>query len=293
MCSPSPVPWPPRLANRSKSRSRSSRGHTGAVVAHGDLDLVADLPGGDPDRAAAVGDRVGHQVVDDLGQPVRVDHRPHARRASSPSTTASGWAMRSRWSTGVSTSARSCSARSRSRVACCSREVVSRSPSSRWSRAELVCSPESSSLRSSSSSLSQFSREQPARHAQHAHRGAQLVGGHGEEARLLVGRRGQLGVGSLEPLVGLGQGVGVLALLLEQLHPLGVVAGDLREADVLTVLVEDRRDRDVRPEPAAVLADPPALLLVDAIRSAPARARARDGGRPAAPRGRRPGSAGR
>ena len=38
---------------------------------------------------------------------------------------------------------------------------------------------------------------------------------------------------SLEPGVGLGEGVGVLPLLLEHLHPLGVVAGDLGEADVL------------------------------------------------------------
>src|SRR5205823_9708445 len=39
------------------------------------------------------------------------------------------------------------------------------------------------------------------------------------------------------------------------------VAGDLGEADERAVVVPQRRDRDVRPEPRAVLADAPAFVL--------------------------------
>ena len=89
------------------------------------------------------------------------------------------------------------------------------------------------------------------------------MGGDGEETGLLLGCCRQLGVGLLEPRVGLGQGVGVLPALLEHPHPLGVVTGHLGEADVVAVLVGDLGDGDEGPEPAAVLADPPPLLLVD------------------------------
>src|SRR5690606_9733690 len=43
--------------------------------------------------------------------------------------------------------------------------------------------------------------------------------------------------------------------------PFAQIARDLREADELTVRVAQRRDDDVRPEPGAVLADPPRLVL--------------------------------
>ncbi len=68
---------------------------------------------------------------------------------------------------------------------------------------------------------------------------AQLVGRDGEQARLL-------GHG-LHPVLG------VLSLL-------GLVAGDLGEADVQAPVVVDRADDDAGPEPGAVLAHAPALL---------------------------------
>src|SRR5690606_9912539 len=60
----------------------------------------------------------------------------------------------------------------------------------------------------------------------------------------------------------------LFAHLLEcalRLAPLGGVAGDLGEADQPAALVADRLDDRARPEPAAVLAHPPALGLVAAL----------------------------
>ena len=78
----------------------------------------------------------------------------------------------------------------------------------------------------------------------HRDRAAQLVGGHGEQMGALVDE--------------------ALALLLV-LALLGLVAGDLREADVLTGIVVDSGDHDAGPEAASVPAHPPALLGVASV----------------------------
>ena len=93
--------------------------------------------------------------------------------------------------------------------------------------------------------------QQLRRTSEHADRRAQLVRRHREEVGLVVGGLQQPGVGLLEPRAGL--------------TGLGVVPGDLAEADQLTVAIPDRRDRHVRPEARPVLADPPPLFLVAAL----------------------------
>ena len=50
----------------------------GTGVAHRELGLVADMRVDTWIGLRAVGDGVGHEVVDDLGQPVGVDHGAHA-----------------------------------------------------------------------------------------------------------------------------------------------------------------------------------------------------------------------
>ena len=53
--------------------------------------------------------------------------------------------------------------------------------------------------------------------------------------------------------------------ILQERAPLRDIAGDLGEADELTVSVSQGGDDDVRPEPGAVLADPPPLVLEPAV----------------------------
>src|SRR6185369_14849666 len=51
-------------------------------------------------------------------------------------------------------------------------------------------------------------------------------------------------------------------LLVLRALAIGEVARDLREPDEVAIAIAHRADRDVRPEPAAVLANAPTFLLV-------------------------------
>ena len=238
--------------------------------------------------------RVVEQVLEGLGQPVPVAPDVDAGGRSATTTSAVGFARRT-VSTAPSTTA-STSTRSDliDSLLCWSRDAVRRSSTSRLSREvggldrleRLGACPRRSSGRRTPTACATDPLTRPT-----GVRSSCAVTARNCDWSSAACRSLRLTTAS--SVLADGQRVeGVLALVLEP-PSLAGVAGDLGEADVLAGGVAHGGDDDVGPEAAAVLADPPALLLVVAVLQGHARARA-PGARPRRPpAGRRRGSAGR